>query len=216
MHLTVHSTKFYDWIPVPENVKVTDADVKSEKVKPSGDGGWLMKVTKAPPGGTWTSVRMVEGQIIAKIIHDKTRPEGGRTLTRAQALAFYLSENVMPHHAHRSWITKVELHDDGPDEKLLRSMLAPHTVSEGSRVRACIEKGTHSYTADGAKMSSSSCALCGHIKTHDDLSMEDMLKDVADVPNIDPAEVEAHVAAYLEPADLVDHLHKHFKVKAVS
>ena len=205
MHLTVHSTKFYDWMPVPDNAKVTDLDIKAERVKPAGGGGWLMKVTKAPEGGTFTMVTMPEGQIIAKIIHDKTRPEGGRTLTRAEALAFYLSENVMPQHAHRSWITKVEIHDDGPDENMIRAMLAPHTVAESARIGVCKDKGTHKYEKS-TPADPSMCASCGHVEE----------SDIATEPNIDPADVEAHVAAYMTPADataLVDHLHKYFKVK---
>lgn len=35
----------------------------------------------------------------------------------------------MPHHAERAWLSKFEVHDDGPDEALMRSMLAPHAAS---------------------------------------------------------------------------------------
>src|ERR1019366_8635762 len=147
MRVTVHLNKYYDWVPVPEGTVLTDADKKSDKVKPAGGGGYLMQATKK--GETHTTVTLPEEQVIAKIIHDKTRPEGGRKLTRKQALAFYLSEHVMPHHAHRTWVTKVEVHNDGPDEKMMRVMLAPH-VTAG---------------------------------------------------NIPATDVEAHVAAYMEPAD---------------
>jgi hypothetical protein len=143
MRVTVHLNKFYDWVPVPDDVKVTDADIKAEKVKPSGGGGYLMRVPKV--GDTHTTVTMPEEQVIAKIIHDKTRPEGGRTLTRKQAVAFYLSEHVMPQQAHRTWITKVEVHDpDGPDEAMMRAMLAPH-VASGNIDAADVEAHVAAY-----------------------------------------------------------------------
>jgi hypothetical protein len=129
MRIVVHHSKFYDWDPVPEDVVVTQTDIASGKVKPAGrGGGWLMRVTKEMD--THTEIQIPESQVIAKIIHDKTRPEGGRELTRKQAIAFYLSEHVMPHHAHRSWVSKVDVHDDGPDEALFRAALAPHVAAE--------------------------------------------------------------------------------------
>jgi hypothetical protein len=222
MRLVVHISKFYDWETVPSNVKVTDADIKGEKVKPSANGGWMMKVTKKPPGGTFTTVGMPEEQVIAKIIHEKTRPEGGRTLTRKEAVAFYMSENVMPQEAHRSWIKKIEVEDDRPDEKMIRSMLAPHTVAEATRVLGCVSTGTHKYEHQheeghpGNAVTPQRCMTCGHVEVTDK-PWKDVADDLETEPNIDPSEVEAHVAAYLEPCDtegLVDHLHKHFKVKA--
>lgn len=163
MRIVAHHTKFYDWEPVPHDVAVTKTDIAAGKVKPSGNGGWLMPVTKEPKGGTHTEIHIPERQIIAKAIHDKCRAEGGRTLTRAQCVAFYVSEHVLPNAAHRSWLTKFEVHDDGPDEALAREMFGEH-VAAG---------------------------------------------------NIPEADLEAHVAAYLEKADHAEHLAKHFKVKGV-
>jgi hypothetical protein len=218
MHIVVKLSKFYDWEPVPVGVPVTPQDIASEKVKPNAAGGYLMKVTKSPPGGTFTTVHLPEEQVIAKIIHEKCRPEGGRTLTRTEAVAFYLGENVMPHQAHRTWIKGFDVHDDGPDEKMMRATLALHTVSETARVDACKTANTHTYigeisvgegsTAATMKVTPQ-CHKCGH---HEGA-------ETVDVPNIDPAEVEAHVKAYLQPAtakDHIAHLSKHFKVKAVS
>jgi hypothetical protein len=172
MRIVVYHSKFYDWEPVPSDVKVTAADLASGKAKPMARGeGYLMKVTKTPapgpagkPGETYTEIALSEAQIIAKIIHDKCRPEGGRTLSRKQAVAMYLSEHTMPHHAERAWLNRVEVLDDGPNEALLREMLAPHIAS-----------GTH----------------------------------------MEPDEVDAFVAAYMEKADAMDHvkhLHAHFRI----
>ena len=208
MRVVVHVKKFYDWEPVPADVVVTPQDISSEKVKPAANGGWLMKVTKTL--ATHTQVNLPEKQIVAKIIHDRTRPEGGRTLTRKQAVAFYLSENVMPHHAHRSWVTGFEVHDDGPDEKLAREMLKPHSISETARVEACKSDGKHGYqlmvpTGRPNEKPISRCASCGHVEGNDTI----------DVANIDASEVEAHIKAYLETADAKAHedqLYAHFKV----
>ena|SRR5277367_3433398 len=128
MRIVAHHSKFYDWEPVPDDVKVTVADLASGKAKPMARGaGYLMKVTKELP--THTEIMLPEAQVIAKIIDDKTRPSGGRTLSRKDAVAFYLSEHVMPNHAHRTWVTKFEVQDDGPDEKLARAMLGEHVTA---------------------------------------------------------------------------------------
>ena len=60
-------------------------------------------------------------------------------------MAFYLGENVMPHQAHRTWIKGFAVHDDGPNEKMLRTMLAQHTVAETARIEACKKGNTHAY-----------------------------------------------------------------------
>lgn len=165
MRVVVRHTKFYDWEPVPSDVTVTDADKASGRVKPAGrGGGWLMRVTKEPEGGTHTEIHVPEHQVVAKIIHDKCRPEGGRTLSRKQALAMYLSEHVLPHHAHRSWITGFEVHDDGPDEQLARAMLAEH-VKSGSVPAEDVEAHLAAYkeTADGA---AHAAHLCAHFRVN--------------------------------------------------
>jgi len=218
MRIVAHVSKFYDWTPVPSDVTVTQADITAERVKPASGGGWLMKVTKSVP--THTVATIPEEQVIAKIIHDKCRPEGGRTLTRQQAVAFYMSENVMPHHAHKTFITKFEVDDDGPDEKMFRAQLAPHIISETDKVAACVDAGTHAYVVQAqapvaagsiiqSAASTSMCPSCGHTEG----------ADTTDSPNIPPEDVEAHVAAYMMPAtaaDHVAHLHGHFKVKVPS
>jgi hypothetical protein len=168
MRIVIHHTEFYDWEPVPDDVQVTDADIRAGKVKPLARGaGWLMKVTKEIAGGTHTQLNLPEEQILAKIVHDKTRPEGGRILSRKEAVALFVAENILPHQAPRKSLTKFEVHDDGPDEKLARAFLAPHIEAN----------------------------------------------------NIEKDDLEEHIAAYLEPTqavDHVDHLHTHFKIKAVT
>jgi hypothetical protein len=135
MRVVVHLAKFYDWVPVPPDVKVAEADVKADRVKPAADGGWLMKVTKE--ADTYTTVLLPEHQIVAKIIDEKTRSSGGRTLSRKQAVGFYLSEHVMPQHAHRTWIKGFEVHDDG--RLCLRIRFHPAIRSDARQFPCCGE-----------------------------------------------------------------------------
>jgi len=206
MRVIVHLSKFYDWVPVPADVTVTTSDIQAERVKPASGGGWLMKVTKEAT--THTQINLGEHQVIAKIIHEKTRPEGGRTFTRRQAVAFYLAENVMPHHAHRLWFTDIKVHDDGPDLALFRSMMGVHLVSEAGRVKQCIDAGKHMKPLNEKSGPVTRCLTCGCLGG-----------PYATEPNIDPKELDAHVAAYSEKVDtktFEDSLRAHFKVKPVA
>lgn len=130
MRIVVHQNKFYDWDPVPSDVVVTPTDIASGKVKAaSRAGGWLMRVVKECD--THTTINIPEEQIIAKMIHNRCRPEtNNEPISRKQAAAFFLAENILPHHAHRSWITKFEVHDDGHDETMARAMFAPHIEAD--------------------------------------------------------------------------------------
>jgi hypothetical protein len=168
MRIVLHHSKFYDDVPVPADVKVTPADIAAGKVKPAANGGFTMRVTREIPEGTHSQINLPEYEIAAKVIEEKVRRN--TTVTRKQAVALYLTEYSLPLHAHRSWLTKVEVHDDGADPAALKAELDRH-VAAG---------------------------------------------------NIDPADVEEHMAAYTQTTtadDHVDHLHKHFRIntsKAVS
>ncbi len=130
--IVVHHTKFYDWEPVPSDVKITDDDVKAGRVKQTRDGLWKMRVTKTVPDGasTHTTILMPEAQVIEKILHQRLRPDGGDVCTRSEAIAHYLQQNQLPHHTNRKWLTKIEVEDDGPDEKLARAMFAEHVKAK--------------------------------------------------------------------------------------
>lgn len=125
MRVTVHVSGFYDWEKIPADVEVKEADIKAKRVKPSNDGGWLMRVSKT--ADTHTSVMIPESQIIAIIIAEMVRDK--IALTRTQALGHYLSRHVMPHHAHKNWMRGFEVHDDGGDEVLLRAKIDVHVAA---------------------------------------------------------------------------------------
>jgi hypothetical protein len=204
MRVDVTLAKFYDWLPPPEDVDVTRADLASGRVRPAANGGYVMRVIRQGPSPM--TMFLPEDESIGKIIHERCRPEGGRVLTRKQCIAFWLSEHVLPLHGKREWITKIELDDDGPDPERAKQLLAPHAISEASRVEACKSSGKHTVAraGEGAPMR---CANCGHIP---------LVDDPAEEPNIPAAEHAAHLAAYNEkasPQDILDHLNAFFKVK---
>ena len=122
MHVVLHVNGYYDWEPVPSDTEVTDEDVEAMRVKPSQNGGWLMKVEKDTDVETSTTVVIPEIELISMIIQEMCR--GDRTaLTRVQAAHRYLSRYHLDHNTHKKWIQEIEVSDDGGDEELLRSEL---------------------------------------------------------------------------------------------
>jgi hypothetical protein len=211
MRIVAHVTKFYDWVPAVDPttgapIKPSPADISAERVRPSANGGWNMRVTRDMPSEL--GINIAESDVVGKIIQEKCRAEGGRVLTRKQAIAFFVAENHLPFHVKKEWIKSFEVHDEGPDPSLMKAALALHGVAEASRVDACKSAGKHELASqDGAMVR---CGACGHIPSVGDPATE------ANIPAADHAE---HLTAYTEPltpTDLVAHLHKHFKVKVPS
>lgn len=123
MIITVHVSGYYDWEPVPADTKVTEADIKAQRVKPAANGGYSMRVSKK--GDTHTTISLPESQVVAAIIDEMTRGDK-KAMTRSEAVARYLSRHVMHHHAHKKWMEEVEVSDSGPDEALFRAELQRH------------------------------------------------------------------------------------------
>lgn len=132
MRIIAHHEKFYDWLPVPEGTVVTDEDLKTHRARPAAAGGFLMKVPVSQE--THTEMLVSEEMLIQKIISvycDHSRC--GTILTRHEALQRILREHVLPGHAHPRWLTKFEVHDDGPNEAHFRAALAPHLEADHGR-----------------------------------------------------------------------------------
>lgn len=130
MRVIVRHTSYYDWVAVPPDTKVTPADVAAGLAKPDTRGlGFLMRVTKKAeaPEGTYTMVHVREDDIIHKILNSMHPNQGRLPIGRKEALAQLLAANVMPNHAHPKHVTGFEVEDDGPDEKLFRSIVEPLT-----------------------------------------------------------------------------------------
>ena len=138
MRVFVHQTHYYDWEPVPADVKLTPADLKSGKVKPNArNDGHLMQVTKqlkdkdGNPALTHTMLALTEAGIIAHIIFRATPNQGHKILSRSEAIADLTSRIFYAQHGHRSHVLGFEVDcDQGPDEALFRAMLQPHTESK--------------------------------------------------------------------------------------
>lgn len=127
MRVVIGVSQFHDWAPCPPDVKVTPQDIAARRVKPSARGeGYDIRVPRPFPSET--TIGVSEGTIVARIIHELMPQNGGRQLTRKEAVANLLAMNVMPDHAHPKHFTSIVVDtDDGPDEKLLRASLEPYT-----------------------------------------------------------------------------------------
>lgn len=137
MRLVIHVTHFINWEPVPADVEVTADDIKSGRVKPDTHGrGHEMAVTRSAKmvTGQETSaaeIGIAESTIIARIIHDHMPQNGGLMLTRKQAVANLLAQNIMPRCAHPKHFASITVDvDDGPDEALFRKTIEPYTVAK--------------------------------------------------------------------------------------
>jgi hypothetical protein len=124
MRVVAHHSKNYNWVPVPADVTVTQPDIDAGLVKRNISGGWSMRVTETRDGHTTFTI--AESDIIGQIVFEKCRPTGGRTLTRQQAVAFFIHEMQLQHHCQRVWLTGFEVDDDGPDAELCKAVLAEH------------------------------------------------------------------------------------------
>lgn len=129
MRVILHLSRYYDWEPVPPDVKLTPADIAGPLVVLGHDPGtFRMRVEK--PGPTHRTVTIGEQTIIGMILYEKLDVRrGGATLSRKQAIAHVIQlalEDDKRCHAQWQWITKIEMEDDGPNPQLLDTMLKPH------------------------------------------------------------------------------------------
>jgi len=127
MRVTVQVSAYYDWERVPPDVEVTPKDVKSGRVKPAANGGYLMRVKKV--ADTYTQACLSESTIIARIIHEMMPLQGCVPHSRKDAIGQLLARNIMPDHAHPGFMKGFTVEDDGPDEALFHSMIAPFTTA---------------------------------------------------------------------------------------
>jgi hypothetical protein len=198
MRVNVNVSRYYDWVPVPPDVTVTEADVKAGRVRPAANKtGFLMRVTKT--GDTHTTCSLSEGTIIALIIHEAMPQQGNQQISRKEAVGLLLARNIMPHHAHRSFMTSFEAHDDFCQPK------AALFDAEGKQIPATTEQ------LKEVAVKEAEAAFRAQIAPY-----VTALSESTGMPLIDPDEVEGLVAKYMEattPDDHIDHLHARFNVK---
>lgn len=127
MRIVVQVKAFYDWEPLPDDVKPTEKDIKAGKVRPGARGSYLMRVKKIHD--THTTATISEEGIIRMIIHEAMPQQGSQYLTRQEAVGLLMARNIMPHHAHPSFMKSFEVDDDGPDEKLFMKLVEPYVMA---------------------------------------------------------------------------------------
>src|SRR5258708_1087427 len=114
MHIVVDLAGYYDWQPLSAGVEPTEADITALRVKPTLDGKWLMKITVDEP--THTTISLPEVEIEDCMAHFERQ---GVARTRAQVVAWYLAEKVMPHHAHPDHFESIHVDGEPEVEKFL-------------------------------------------------------------------------------------------------
>jgi hypothetical protein len=110
MRILIHVKKFYDWEPLPDGVEPTEQDIKATRVKPAADGRWLMRVPQ--DRASYTEIQLPESELIALIMQDAVKE--GIFLNRAEAAGNWIGRHIASHHFHRTWVTKIEVVDEGP------------------------------------------------------------------------------------------------------
>jgi len=158
MRVYLHLSQYYEWEPVPAGTEVTEDDVKAGLVMPAHQGGYRMKVAR--PGPRIRECHINETHIVGRIVAEKSDVRfSGRTLSRKEAVAAVIQEQLLPGHAERNWIAKVEVHDDGPDEDMMHKHLAhlsaiPHARRPGQTIippsDIADHKARYAETADHA------------------------------------------------------------------
>lgn len=129
---------YYDWVPVPDGVKVTEEDEKALRVKLMADGKWHMKVTRKV-GEIAPDKRHFDAGIPETMIAEQVaiRYTLGKDETREEFVAMHL-KHLLPHHLHRSHLVKIEVHDDGPALEMFRAELEKAGVTEARRMEEAI------------------------------------------------------------------------------
>jgi hypothetical protein len=112
MLITIDVKKHYDWEPM--DGEPLDEEIEQLLVKPAGSGKWIRKVLKDQE--TFTEIAIPEAQI-QELMH----PKRGPGMRRPAAVAWFLEQVVMPHHAHPEDFVKVHVHDEPGVEKFLNA-----------------------------------------------------------------------------------------------
>jgi hypothetical protein len=167
MRVVVSVSKFYDWVPVPPDVKVEPSDIASGKVMPGMGGGHRMRVLKVPVGGTHRTCTISEADIIGKIVHEKADVKrAGRTFSRKEAVAHLIQDHLLDE-MDWSWITGWDVHDDGPDMEEFHKRMKPLTEVKHARRPGMIIPPEH-YEAHTSKYGESTVAAdhVDHLHAH--------------------------------------------------
>jgi hypothetical protein len=124
MRISVDVNGYYDWQPAPPGTQITEDDVKALRVKDMLNGGWHVRVPVKCETLSHHDVSIHEEQVCRRIAAlEKT----GKTASRESVVVEELQSSFR-HHLHRNHMEKINVHDDGPSEELMRAALAEFEV----------------------------------------------------------------------------------------
>ncbi len=115
MRVVVHLSRWYDWEPLPPEVKVTPDEPESDfakavaagLVKPSFGGKWTMRVERDGP--THRLIVPPESQLTAEMIDSRVGPRK-QIISRREAVGHCVAR-CLDGHAREEWITGFEVED---------------------------------------------------------------------------------------------------------
>lgn len=128
MQVTVHLNGHYTHEPLPPDIKPTPDDIASGKVLARKDGGWAAKVhrdnvtTRSQPIGEHEIIKHMIA--VAMPAHPVRALARGTFISRREAVEQYVRRLQVDHYEIPD-LAGFEVHDDGPDEKLFRELVAP-------------------------------------------------------------------------------------------
>jgi hypothetical protein len=115
MRITVDIKGFYDWVPVPPNTEISEADLASGLVKKMADDQWSMRVTVKSPDPKQEHTVGIPETAIAQMF--AARAKIGRDVSREEAVAELLRKSF-EQHLHPSHLIKIHV-DDGEIDKAI-------------------------------------------------------------------------------------------------
>lgn len=154
MRISIAARGYYDWAACPPGTKITEADVSALRVKQMNDGTWHMRVEVKRP--TTHDVGVHEDQICRRLA---ACAKFGKELSRADVVVEQL-QHTNRHHLAAKHIGEISVHDDGPNQDLMKATLAELEVT-GDAATECLGRYTeprdltaHLNTVLGTKESS--------------------------------------------------------------
>ncbi len=131
MHISYEVSGFYDWEPAEKHgVTVTEDDVLKMRAKPVMNGGFHIRVEKKLD--TQHGHNLPERAICQ---HIAQQAAAGKEMTREEAVCD-LARDSNKHHIARRHVKAIAVHDDGPDEELMKACLDAAGVTGAAREEA--------------------------------------------------------------------------------
>ena len=122
MRITILVSGHFDWVPLPANTEVTQADVAALRVKQDTADAWKMRVERKV--ATHLDIGIHEATI-ARIFASYERL--GREPTRADIVVQEIKA-TLPHHASKKHLVGIYVHDDGASELMAHDALVAAEV----------------------------------------------------------------------------------------